>query len=292
MAVATDCPKDKLTYEFVGSDSDWLEVETLYSENNGWSLLYKAQNNTGVERNARIRVTATYNDGSAAITKEIDVRQLAMPEPTPTPGFIECNLGVVEKEAPATTVDVPFQTDAVSYVVTTSEEWISISDETAVSADHTAQFKLSLDVNNGEKTRVGVVKVTATFSDNTTKDYYLPVIQHAYTNYFICPTRKYDLEGSGRFTVYIPAICNPDPAPVGNVKFKVDKTWVHLPENTTTSSTNTWYNFPRAENPLIFTINANSSWNSRTCNLTLQWTDPEIPGRTVEWTIVFNQPGN
>ncbi|MBQ6081464.1 MAG: BACON domain-containing protein [Bacteroidales bacterium] len=285
MAVATDCPKNKLTYEFVSSDSDWLEVETLYSENTGWSLLYKAQNNTGVERNARVRVTATYNDGSAAITKEIDVRQLAMPEPTPTPGFIECNLGVVEEDSPAVTVNVPFSTDAVSYTVDNNVDWISISNTTDV-VGNSASFDVSLEQNDSEKSRIGVVTVTATFSDSSVKKYYLPVIQHAAARYLVVLTEHYDLDFNGTGTLYVPYIAKP------NLRASDLQITINAP---TGYSDNVWLETGSpliTSHSLVFKITRQnySTSNTRTGTITIKWTDPEDSTHTSTYVVTVVQP--
>lgn len=242
------------------------------------------------QRSTQFVLVSTLGGGAGVTTKTVTVIQLGRVEPAPLPGYIECNLGAVEKDSPAVTVNVPFNTDAVSYETDKNADWITVSNESAISGN-SASFDVTLTQNDSEKARVGVVTVTATFADNSTKKFYLPVIQHAAERYFVALNTHYDLDFSGTGTLYIPYIANPTlqdshlqvtiNATVGNS----GNTWIEKQEN---SGRNRFI----TSHSLVFKLTRENSsiYNDRTGTITIKWTDPEDSTHTSTYVITVVQP--
>lgn len=246
-----------------------------------------SKNEDAAARFTSFVINVTKDGETKSVT--ISVRQLGKPEPTPTPNYIECNLGAVEEDSPAVTVNVPFNTDALSYEVTTDAQWITISNQSAVSG-HSASFDVKLSQNDSEKARVGVVTVTATFEGGTTKKFYLPVIQHAAQRYFVVLNTHYDLDFNGTGTLYIPYIANPT----------LQNSHLQVTINANTSYGNSWIekqtdtgsNRFITSHSLVFKLTReNSSYNNdRTGTITVTWTDPQDSSHTSTYVITVVQP--
>ena len=187
------------------------------------------------------------------------------------------------------TVNVPFNTDAVSYETDKDASWITVSNETAVSGN-SASFDVTLTQNDSEKARVGVVTVTATFENGDTKKFYLPVIQHAAERYFVALNTHYDLDFSGTGTLYIPYIANPS----------LQDSHLQVTINANTSQGNAW--IEKQENSgrnrfitshsLVFKLTREngSYYNDRTGTITIKWTDPQDSTHTSTYVITIVQP--
>lgn len=246
-----------------------------------------SKNEDAAARFTSFVINVTKDGETKSVT--ISVRQLGKPEPTPTPNYIECNLGAVEEDSPAVTVNVPFNTDALSYEVTTDAQWITISNQSAVSG-HSASFDVKLSQNDSEKARVGVVTVTATFEGGTTKKFYLPVIQHAAQRYFVVLNTHYDLDFNGTGTLYIPYIANPT----------LQNSHLQVTINANTSYGNSWIekqtdtgsNRFITSHSLVFKLTReNSSYNNdRTGTITITWTDPQDSSHTSTYVVTVVQP--
>lgn len=241
------------------------------------------------QRSTQFTLVSTLGGGAGVTTKTVTVIQLGKPEPTQTPNYIECNLGAVEEDSPAVTVNVPFNTDALSYEVTTDAQWITISNQSAVSG-HSASFDVKLSQNDSEKARVGVVTVTATFEGGTTKKFYLPVIQHAAQRYFVVLNTHYDLDFNGAGTLYIPYIANPT----------LQNSHLQVTINANTSQGNSWiekqtdYGSNRfiTSHSLVFKLTREnySTSSDRTGTITITWTDPQDSSHTSTYVVTVVQP--
>ncbi len=241
------------------------------------------------QRSTQFTLVSTLGGGAGVTTKSVTVIQLGRVEPAPLPGYIECNLGAVEKDSPAVTVNVPFNTDAVSYETDKNADWITVSNESSISGN-SASFDVTLAQNDSEKARVGVVTVTATFADNSTKKFYLPVIQHAAERYFVALNTHYDLDFSGTGTLYIPYIANPT----------LQNSHLQVTINANTSQGNSWIekqtdtgsNRFITSHSLVFKLTREnlSYYNDRTGTITVTWTDPQDSSHTSTYVITVVQP--
>ena len=273
------------TLSLQGTPASWCTV-TL----DGTNVRIKTEANPETtQRATQFTLVSTLGGGAGVTTKTVAVIQLGKPEPTQTPNYIECNLGVVEEDSPAVTVNVPFNTDALSYEVTTDAQWITISNQSAVSG-HSASFDVKLSQNDSEKARVGVVTVTATFEGGTTKKFYLPVIQHAAQRYFVVQNTHYDLDFNGTGTLYIPYIANPT----------LQNSHLQVTINANTSQGNPWIekqtdtgsNRFITSHSLVFKLTReNSSYNNdRSGTITITWTDPQDSSHTSTYVVTVVQP--
>lgn len=270
----------------IPADATWLRAVT--STDQKQTIIFTAEENTeDVARSAVVTVTASYPDGTT-LTKQFELVQQPKISSTAT-DYIECNLGVVEEDSPAVTVNVPFNTDALSYEVTTDAQWITISNQSAVSG-HSASFDVKLSQNDSEKARVGVVTVTATFEGGTTKKFYLPVIQHAAQRYFVVLNTHYDLDFNGTGTLYIPYIANPT----------LQNSHLQVTINANTSYGNSWIekqtdtgsNRFITSHSLVFKLTREnySTSSDRTGTITITWTDPQDSSHTSTYVVTVVQP--
>ncbi len=243
------------------------------------------------QRSTQFTLVSTLGGGAGVTTKSVTVIQLGKVEPAPLPGYIECNLGVVEEGPDPATVEVPFQTDAVSYTVSTSDSWITISDQSPVESE-AAQFTVNLPENTGKDTRVGVVKVTATFADSSTKNYYLPVIQSAHDYYFDVLTSNYELDFYTAGSVYVPFIS--DEALNEGVNLTVEIDAEH-----SSSAGGYGYNWiqlhptiDNAHNQIKFNLRENNTRYARTGTIKLTYSSSKAPTVKIVKIVTILQPRN
>ena len=251
----------------------------------------KDPNPETTQRSTQFVLVSTLGGGAGVTTKTVTVIQLGRVEPAPLPGYIECNLGVVEEGPDPATVEVPFQTDAVSYTVSTSDAWITISDQSPVESE-AAQFTVNLPENTGKDTRVGVVKVTATFADSSTKNYYLPVIQSAHDYYFDVLTANYELDFYTAGSVYVPFIS--DEALNEGVNLTVEIDAEH-----SSSAGGYGYNWiqlhptiDNAHNQIKFNLRENNTRYARTGTIKLTYSSSKAPTVKIVKIVTILQPRN
>ena len=268
---------DNVTIDDTGTDS-WLIPTPTTIGGHPCVELSSSNNEGSAARTTSYIVKATKDGQTAEFT--VYVRQLGKPEPTSAPGYIECNLGAVEVDSPAITVNVPFNTDAVSYTVAKDADWFSVANESAIE-NESANFDVKVQQNDSEKSRVGVVTVTATFADNSTKKYYLPVIQHPATRYFVVLNTDYDLDSSNSMTLYLPYISNPT-LQNSQLSVTIDAAWID--EHDGIGQT-----FITAHS-IVFDITGNSTNNARTGKITLTWTDPQDSSHKSTYIVTLVQP--